>query len=96
MYSKLVLVQPDNKSSGVRVIENPVTSNLKFTYSTTTNSTVTLNVYNASGSKLYTNLLSVEKEKNAVFNLDIKILPGLYILEIIDKSIKSTAKFIKR
>ncbi len=96
MYSKLVLVKPDNKLNGVRIMENPVTSNLKFSYSTTTNTTVTLNVYNVSGSKLYTNLLPVEKEKHVVFNLDVKILPGLYILEIIDKSIKSTAKFIKR
>lgn len=100
IYSRILTLT--EKKSGleiqntIRLIENPVTSGLKFEYTANSNAPELINIYSASGLKVYSNVLAVSKEVKIIFNLDLNILPGLYIMEIISNTNNSTAKFIKR
>ncbi len=95
-YSKVILVQAQTNTSDIRLLQNPVSGKLKFKYNASVNSTLTINVYNSSGIKLHTSFLTVQKNANALIDLDLQIPPGIYILEVGNSIDRKTTKFIRR
>jgi hypothetical protein len=97
-YSNSLAVGSSIKTSGnLSLNQNPVESYLVFQFKSSENSSATINIYNTSGAMVYSQKTNLTKDANAVaINLDGKVFPGLYVLEVKSLSDHNTVKFIKR
>jgi hypothetical protein len=84
-------------SGSISLGQNPVESYLTFGFKSKTNSLGTINIYNTSGVLVYSEKTNFSKDTNSIaINLDGKVLPGMYILEVKTNYDRSSIKFIKR
>jgi hypothetical protein len=98
-YSKTirVAVEKSESSNQVRILQNPVTASLQFSYSAPSNESTTVNIYTLTGTKLFSTRLPSQKGTNTqLLNLNSKINPGVYLLEIINGTERSISKFMKQ
>ena len=96
-YSTVIFLQ--NKSvtnSPISIARNPVESYLSFTFSTSSGSLATINIYNIAGNKVYSQKSTLSKGTNNItVATDGKLYPGAYVLEVINDTENTRTKFIK-
>jgi hypothetical protein len=97
-YSNALAVGNSIKTSGnLSLNQNPVESYLVFQVKSFENSIASINIYNTSGIMVYSQKTNLTKDANSVaINLDGKVFPGLYVLEVKTQSDHNSVKFIKR
>ena len=97
-YSNVIRLTAGNDAVGlIRVLQNPVSSSLQFTYTGLTDKASTLNIYTASGLKIFSTQMRCQKEVNAYqINLKPNTGPGIYLLEIINDHERSVSRFVKQ
>lgn len=97
-YSNTVVVGSSIKTSAnISLNQNPVESYLVFQFNSSDNSLANINIYNTSGALVYSQKTNLTKDVNSVaINLDGRVLPGLYVLEVKTQSNHNSVKFIKR
>jgi hypothetical protein len=97
-YSNALAVGNAIKTSGnLSLNQNPVESYLVFQVKSFENSIANINIYNTSGIMVYSQKANLTKDANSVaINLDGKVFPGLYVLEVKTQSDHNSVKFIKR
>lgn len=84
-------------SSGLSISQNPVQSYLLFHLKSSENTQAVVNIYNTSGAMVYTQKSNLSKETNSIaINLDGKVFPGMYVLEVKTASNQVSSKFIKQ
>lgn len=97
-YSNTMVVGSNTKTTGALSLnQNPVESYLVFNLKSPENTQAVINIYNASGTRVYSQKTNLVKEANSIaLNLDGKIFAGMYLLEVKTPSNQSSVKFIKR
>jgi hypothetical protein len=91
-YSKVVVINKQNGSADLRLLNNPVTSTLNATYEAGTASSSTIKVYSFSGVKMYEQKVNSVKGFNKI-SIVVQSLPtGTYVL-VLDAH--TSIKFIK-
>ena len=97
-YSAVVLLTPGKTSAQPFVItENPVRNSIRFNYTATSGTTAIVNVYDILGKKLFIRQLSLQKGINTTtIELDNKIATGTYLLELVNGTERSVARFVKQ
>lgn len=84
-------------SANLSLNQNPVESYLVFQFKSSENSLAIINIYNTSGAVVYSQKTNLTKDANSVaINLDGRVFPGLYVLEVKTQSDHNSVKFIKR
>jgi len=84
-------------TTSVFMMQNPVKNSLNFSYTSTTNTTSTVNAYDISGKKVFSQQLVSHKGVNTIaIDLANRIVSGTYILEISSGNERATTKFIKQ
>lgn len=96
-YSNALAVGNSIKTSAnLSLNQNPVESYLVFQFKSSENAPAVINIYNTSGAIVYSQKTNLTKDANSVaINLDGKVLPGLYVLEVRTLSDHNSVKFIK-
>ena len=97
-YSRILVMRQSAEISKneLNISQNPVSATLAFSFLSATQTESIINLYSLSGIRIYSAKYNSRAGSNAVsFNLESKILPGAYLLEVISGSQRSTAKLIK-
>lgn len=97
-YSRTIAVQEAGaaSASNLTLLQNPVNTTLRFTYKAVANGTGVVNVYTMSGVKVFSTSLAVRSGLNqTALNLDNRLTPGAYILEMVNGTDRSLAKVVK-
>lgn len=80
----------------VTILQNPVSSTLNFTYTSSANTERNVVIYNTAGAKVFSTKINCQKGMNTVsLSLDSRIVSGTYILEVSNASERSATKLIK-
>jgi hypothetical protein len=97
-YSKTVAVENNVKTPGKLALnQNPVESYLVFQYQAAESLPGVITIYNMSGTVVHRQNTKLINGINSIaINLDGRVLPGLYVLEVNTLSDQQTIKFIKR
>ena len=97
-YTNILAVGNTMETSGsLSLNQNPVESYLTFNFKSKANSLGTINIYNTSGILVYSQKTNFSKDMNSItINLDGKVFPGMYILEVKTNYDRSSIKFISR
>ena len=91
-YSKIIVLKSGNDSDAVRVLNNPATSSLTFTYQAGTAQNATIRVFSIAGVKVYELKVNATKGVN-MLNIPVNTLQsGTYVLVIDNVAAK---KFVK-
>jgi methionine-rich copper-binding protein CopC len=81
----------------ITLLQNPVTSTLSFTYTSTQNETIEVTVYNMAGIRLQSQKLQATNRPNVLtIPLDGKTAKGQYILSVQSTNGIKSATFIKQ
>jgi hypothetical protein len=97
-YSKTIAMEsrPSN-TSAIHLSTNPVESYLSFSYSSSSASMATINIYNVSGARVLSQRINLVKGNNMItIPADGKLYTGAHVLEITNDKENSRTKFIKR
>ncbi|MBD0374290.1 MAG: lamin tail domain-containing protein [Flavisolibacter sp.] len=96
-YSDIIYVsaQSPNNKNIIRLYQNPVSSNLSFSYTSVTTGTAKVSVYNALGIKVLATEFNVQTGTSTANLAADQIMPGTYVLEIVKGMDHSTAMFVK-
>jgi hypothetical protein len=97
-YSKVIRLTVENNAADnqIRILQNPVSSLLQFTYKVSSNESSRVNIYSASGVKVFsTQLLTAKGINTYLLNLKSDITAGIYLLEIINGNERTVSRFIK-
>ena len=97
-YSKVLLIKAQTTSANtVNLYQNPVHETLTFSFTSATNASNEIAVYNLIGAKVYTESLLVQKGTNSIsIKLNSHLTSGTYILEVRNSTERNVAKFIKQ
>jgi hypothetical protein len=97
-YSKTLVFRTKSKNEDdVRIINNPATDKLTFSFASPVNQAVTLKVYDINGREQMTEKLKVYQGTNVLsLLLNNSLKPGMYVVEVTDGSTPKTAKFIRQ
>lgn len=98
-YSKVIRLTAENDAADkqIRILQNPVSTSLQFTYKASSNESSRVTIYTASGVKVFsTQLLSVKGINTCLLNLGSDITTGIYLLEIINSKERSVSRFMKQ
>lgn len=97
-YSKTIVLNEkseDNKNN-LTLVQNPVTSVISFTYQATAAGTANVNLYTASGGKVFSTRINVQNGlTQTTLAADNKITTGAYILEVVNGAERSITKLVK-
>ncbi|MBD0276583.1 MAG: T9SS type A sorting domain-containing protein, partial [Flavisolibacter sp.] len=96
-YSDIIYVsaQSPNNKNIIRLYQNPVSSNLSFSYTSVTTGAAKVSVYNALGIKVLATEFNVQTGTSTANLAADQIMPGTYVLEIVKGMDHSTAMFVK-
>jgi hypothetical protein len=97
-FSRILVMRQSAEviGNGLNISQNPVSATLAFSFLSATQTESIINLYSLSGIRIYSTKYNSRAGSNAVsFNLESKVLPGAYLLEVISGSQRSTAKLIK-
>ena len=97
-YSRVIMlkVAGDAKANALTLLQNPVTTTVSFSYNAAAAGTGIINLYTTAGVRVYTTQLNLRSGANASsFNLDSKLAPGSYVLEVVNGAERSVAKLVK-
>lgn len=97
-YSKILLLSTEAiVADNIKLIGNPVTGQLTFTYSSAANESTALRIYDTGGRIVQSQLLSSRQGQNtASINLASTLAKGMYVMELTAGAERKTAKFIKQ
>jgi hypothetical protein len=97
-YSRTIaLKETDNKTNNLTLLQNPVSTTLNFAYSATSANASTINIYSATGAKVFSTQMTMQKGMNTVsMNLDNRLVAGTYVLEVVNSNERSVTKLIKQ
>ena len=97
-YSKVLLIKSQTTTANtVSLYQNPIQEILAFSFTSASNASNEISVYNLVGAKVYTEKLMAQKGTNSLsINLNSNLTSGTYILEIRNSTERSIAKFIKQ
>lgn len=98
-YSNVIILKSAATVAGssLTILQNPVGATLNFTYTSSTAAQSNVVIYNAAGAKVFSTRMATQKGANAVsFNLDSRMAPGTYILEVANATERSVTKLIKK
>lgn len=97
-YSKTIVMESRTPSAAaIHLSTNPVDSYLSFSYSSSSASMATVNIYNVSGARVLSQRISLAKGNNMItIPADGKLYTGAHVLEITNDKENSRTKFIKR
>ena len=97
-YSKVLLIKSQTTTANtVNLYQNPIQETLTFSFTSASNASNEIAVYNLVGAKVYAEKLLAQKGMNSVsINLNSYLTSGTYILEVRNSTERSIAKFIKQ
>lgn len=98
-YSKTIFLQEGSsaKASNLTILQNPVLSTIKFDYTAALSGTSAVTIYNLAGVRIFTTQVMMNKGRNTLaMDLDSRVTPGSYILEVVSGTDRSVAKLVKR
>lgn len=98
-YSRTIFLQEGNvvKASNLAILQNPVLSTIKFDYTAAVSGTSAVTIYNMAGVRIFTMQVMMNKGRNTMaMDLDSRVTPGSYIMEVASGTDRSVAKLIKR
>lgn len=98
-YSQTIVLNPEKhmpETSGIVLLQNPVTDNIAFTYQLPVEGNCTIALYNAAGINVYRTKRNCRQGTNTITILPDHILPkGIYVLQVLNGRNKSTASLVK-
>ena len=96
-YSKIIMFQSKmSVTDNIKILGNPVTDKITFSYTTTTTQVATIKIYDLGGRVLLNNKINSLEGSNMVsLPLPSSFKPGMYMLEVTSGAEKLTTKFIK-
>lgn len=98
-YSRTIFLQNAAlaQASNLTILQNPVLSTVNFEYTAAEAGLSTVTVYNLNGAKMLTTQIRMYKGRNTMsVNLDSRVAPGSYIMEVTNGTDRSIAKLIKQ
>ena len=98
-YSKFIVLKETTgaQPNQLTMLQNPVTSVINFAYKAVAGGVGVINVYTATGVKIHTEKMSLQKGLNTSFlNAGNSMAPGAYILEVVNGAEKGVVRFIRR
>ena len=97
-YSKVVFLKnaSDFKTEGIKLTQNPIQSQLAFSFNAETNSVGKVNLYNMAGVKVYSFTINIQKGTNTIVEpVENNLAKGTYILEVASATKRTPVKVIK-
>lgn len=97
-YSNIIKLSANTPSltSQIKMMQNPVSASLNFTYTSTVNTISKMNVYDMAGRKVFSTPVTSQKGANVVsMGISNKLTVGSYVLEITNSYERSITKFTK-
>ena len=96
-YSKVLAFKAqDNNQTALRIINNPVTDKITFSYQTTSNQNLQVKVYDMTGRIYINESTKANKGQNLIsFPLSSSIKSGIYMVELNDGTERYTTKFVR-
>lgn len=96
-YSKILIFGTKTIAGNIKIIGNPVTDKLTFSYSSSSNQQVSLKVYDMSGKMVVNNKMNSLDGNNIIsLPLNSTFKPGMYVVEVTDGTDRQSTKFIKQ
>jgi hypothetical protein len=97
-YSKILVFQTKAATnSNIKIIGNPVTDKITFSYSSFTAQVIDVKVYDMTGKVIMSNKINgLEGSNTMSFPLTSNLKPNMYVLEVSNGTGIQTAKFIKQ
>jgi hypothetical protein len=97
-YSKILVFQTRAATNNnIKIIGNPVTDKITFTYSSFTEQVIEVKVYDMTGKVIMNKKINgLEGSNTMSFPLASNLKPSMYVLEVSNGSGIQTAKFIKQ
>jgi hypothetical protein len=98
-YSKILAFQPKMATSGngIKIINNPVTDKLTLSYSSVSNQSVQIKVYDLNGRMQMNERMNTYEGSNLIsLTISSAFKTGMYVVEINNGSERQAAKFVKQ
>jgi len=97
-YSKiLVFLTKTAASSGIKIITNPITDKLTLSYSSASNQSVEIKVYDLSGRIQLSQRMNAYEGSNLIsLTISSAFKTGMYVVELNNGAERQTAKFVKQ
>lgn len=97
-YSRILVFQTKSMlNNDIKIIGNPVTDKLTFSYSSEVTQSVDVKVYDLAGKKLLSQRINSFAGNNTVsLPLNSTFKPGMYVVEVFDGTDRQVAKFVKQ
>jgi hypothetical protein len=98
-YSRTIFLQEGSaaKASNLTILQNPVLATIKFDYTAAVSGTSAVTIYNLAGVRIFTTQVMMNKGRNTMaMDLDSRVTPGSYIMEVVSGADRSVAKLVKR
>jgi hypothetical protein len=95
-FSNVVKLSGGEKASSIRLLQNPVTTRLSYSYQADADGKTTVNIYSMLGATVYSKEVQVKKGTSS-HHIDMTsgLRSGTYLLEVISGNDRTKAKFIK-
>jgi hypothetical protein len=96
-YSKILTFQTKvNNSKGIKIVSNPVTDKLSFSFHSDSNQQANVKIYDTHGRLQMNRAINTYEGSNLVsLSLTSAFSPGIYVIELSTGAENLTAKFIK-
>jgi len=97
-YSKVLIFKNTiSKKSAIRILNNPATDKISFSYASDVNQVVDMKVYDMNGRLQISHKLNVYQGSNVInIPLSSQFNNGMYVVEVNNGSTVQTAKFIRQ
>jgi hypothetical protein len=96
-YSQTIRITSTAESAGLQLLENPVSSTLRFSYTASVSGKVTVIIFDGKGRQCEMQTLCVEAGRNRMsLPVNGPLAPGPYLLQVYAKGQAATIRFVKR
>jgi hypothetical protein len=98
-YSKILVFQTKTASSanGIKIINNPITDKLTLSYSSASNQSIEIKVYDLSGRMQMSERMNAYEGSNLIsLTISSAFKTGMYVVELNNGSERQSAKFVKQ
>jgi len=96
-YSRILVFGTKAITTNIKIIGNPVSDKLTFSYSSSSTQQVSVKVYDMTGKMVVNNRVNSLEGNNIVsLPLSSTFKPGMYVVEVNDGTDRQTTKFIKQ
>ena len=97
-YTKVILLKNSNYEppSGIGLLQNPIRTDLAFTFVAAAEQRALINLYSITGAKIQSFDVKVHKGANAIIRpINHNLTPGIYVLEVVTATGRITAKLTR-